>query len=112
MSSPKVLIILGAGSNTGAKVAEKFIEKGYKALLVSRSGTTVKGGFSIELDLSDPESVGIAFKTCIKEFGSAPNIVIFNGNSKTPRLGEQSERSLLTVFSRCISHSVAGTFAR
>lgn len=80
ISSP-ILLILGAGSNVGASVAEAFAEKGYKIALASR---TIKKEDSnpnevhIACDLSDPLSVPDVF-TKVKEKFGIPSVVIYNG---------------------------------
>lgn len=80
-SSPLVAVVLGAGSNVGAKVAQQLGSDGYKVATVSRSG---KGGesnnvaLSIAADLVDPSAVSGIFEEVRTKLGE-PSVVVYNG---------------------------------
>lgn len=84
-SETRVLLILGAGSNTGRAVASKFLEGGYKVALVARRlepGQSEDGMLNIRADLTEAQAVVDAFETTRKVLGE-PNIVVYNGKYET-----------------------------
>jgi len=79
--STSVILIIGAGPNVGAAVAEKFAGNGYKVALAARSlssGIQPNGYLHVNTDLSNPENVPSIFREVKKSFG-IPNIVVYNG---------------------------------
>lgn len=80
-ASPLVLI-LGAGPNIGANVAEQFATQGYRIVLSSRKqheGT--KPAYSyVQGDLAEPKSVVDIF-TQVREHHGEPSVVVYNGKS-------------------------------
>ncbi|KAL1608178.1 hypothetical protein SLS60_003117 [Paraconiothyrium brasiliense] len=84
MSITGVVIIFGAGKRVGASVAAKFASIGYKVALVSRSGTGTineEGYLSLKADFTDPRSVAPAFDAAETEFGTPPNVVVYNAGA-------------------------------
>lgn len=78
---PRVLLILGAGSNVGSGVARAFAEKGYKTVTTSRSPKAKIEGESdlhVQADLSNPSSVAEVFEKVRKALGP-PSVVVYNG---------------------------------
>jgi NAD(P)-dependent dehydrogenase (short-subunit alcohol dehydrogenase family) len=87
MSSPSVVLILGSGPRIGAAVAKHFGGTGCLVAIASRravGGKTAEGYLSIKADLADPSGVPAIFEATKQQFGSAPNIVIYNAASLTP----------------------------
>lgn len=88
-SNTPVVLILGAGVNIGANVANAFIARGYNVALASR---TIKedanhpNQLNIKGDLADPSSVRRIFETVKAKVG-LPHVVIYNGNGPTPPPG-------------------------
>lgn len=83
MSDSKVLLILGAGSNTGLATVKKFASEGYKVAAVSRhpSDELKKNAqLIVPADLKDPSQVEEVFKQVTKKLGP-PHVVIYNGSS-------------------------------
>ena len=77
----RTILILGAGSNIGRAVAERFARDGYKVALAARSmadGISDDGFLNIQADLSDPYTVRHTFDATARAFGP-PNIVVYNG---------------------------------
>ena len=77
MSSP-VALILGAGKNIGASVAEKFASNGYKVAIASRQKGDASKYTALQADLSDVSSVKSVFDETRKSLGE-PSVVIYNG---------------------------------
>jgi NAD(P)-dependent dehydrogenase (short-subunit alcohol dehydrogenase family) len=80
-SVARTLLILGAGSNIGAKVAQKFTSTGYRVAIVSRTGAAVPpstAALSIVADLADPSSIHSVFEEVRTKLGE-PSVVVYNG---------------------------------
>lgn len=80
-SSPRVAVVLGAGSNVGAKVAQQLTSEGYKVAAVSRSGKGVDSNgvaLSVAADLADASAVNGIFEEVRTKLGE-PNVVVYNG---------------------------------
>jgi NAD(P)-dependent dehydrogenase (short-subunit alcohol dehydrogenase family) len=76
-----ILLIIGAGPNVGAAVANKFAGEGYKVALAARSlsdGIQSNGYLHVRADLSNPENVLAIFRE-VKRTHGIPNIVVYNG---------------------------------
>ncbi|KAJ6084422.1 hypothetical protein N7486_011222 [Penicillium sp. IBT 16267x] len=114
MSSPSpILLILGAGSNVGASVAQAFAEKGYKIALASR--TTKKENnnsneFHISCDLSDPLSVPNVF-TKVKETLGTPSVVVYNAAAATRADFQDPLSTPLADFNKSLNINTASVYA-
>lgn len=78
-----VVLILGAGANTGDAVATKFEAEGYSVAIASRSiveGKISAKRWSYRLDLHDLSAVSELFQKVHKETG-IPSVVIHTGES-------------------------------
>jgi NAD(P)-dependent dehydrogenase (short-subunit alcohol dehydrogenase family) len=88
MSTPPILLILGAGPNIGASLSRSFASKGYKIATTSRRGgleesnTNSADHLSIKADLSDPSSVAGVFEKVKQKWG-VPSVVVYNGKYPT-----------------------------
>jgi NAD(P)-dependent dehydrogenase (short-subunit alcohol dehydrogenase family) len=83
----KILLVLGAGSNIGRGVADRFLAAGYRVALVSRSAPASSGSDStlhLQADLKDPSSVPGIFDAVKARFGAAPTVVVYNAAALTP----------------------------
>ncbi|EEU37186.1 uncharacterized protein NECHADRAFT_92268 [Fusarium vanettenii 77-13-4] len=86
MSAPNhpVILIFGAGANTGYGVADSFSRKGYKVAIVSRGALTPvfeeRDFLHIRGDLADAASVEAAYQRTVDELGT-PSVVVHNGES-------------------------------
>jgi hypothetical protein len=79
MSSP-VLLIFGAGGNTGLSVVQKFRQGGYKTATVSRNPSDAlkaASDTSYPADLSDLSTVERIFREVEADLGQ-PSVVIYN----------------------------------
>ncbi|KUI68969.1 1-deoxy-11-beta-hydroxypentalenate dehydrogenase [Cytospora mali] len=80
MSSTPVLLLFGAGANTGLATAKKFAKEGYKVAAVTRSPSAElkeTAHLILSADLTDPSSVETVFETVTKELGT-PHVVVYN----------------------------------
>lgn len=87
MSTPSIILILGAGPRIGKAVAETFSQQGYKVALASRSGTgskTTDGHLSLKADFNKPDSIPAVFDAVKSEFKAAPSVVVYNAAALTP----------------------------
>ncbi|CAK4034489.1 Hypothetical predicted protein [Lecanosticta acicola] len=83
LSTTKVLLILGAGSNVGASVAAVFAQARYKIALAARKlqdAVDKDGQLRFQSDLADAESVDSAFDKVSATFGP-PNVIVYNAAS-------------------------------
>ncbi|ROW05820.1 hypothetical protein VMCG_05130 [Cytospora schulzeri] len=80
MSSSPVLLLFGAGANTGVATAKKFAKEGYKVAAVT-GHPTVELKETAHLILpavwTDPSSIEEVFETVTKQLGT-PHVVIYN----------------------------------
>lgn len=82
MVSP-IILILGAGLRTGAKVAETFAKNGFKIALATRTTSNYQGNAKdlvIKADFSDSQSIKAIFDEVKAKIGT-PNVVLYNGMS-------------------------------
>lgn len=80
MSSTPILLLFGAGANTGLATAEKFAKEGYKVAAVSNHPSAElkeTAHLILPTEWTNPSSVETVFETVTKELG-APNVVIYN----------------------------------
>lgn len=80
MSSTPVLLLFGAGANTGVATAKKFAKEGYKVAAVTGHPTEeLKETAHLILPAvwTDPSSIEAVFETVTKELGT-PHVVIYN----------------------------------
>jgi len=78
-----IAFILGAGAHVGLAIANKFKQEGYRVAVGSRKPLQQKGLVPITVDVSNAGSVTKAFAEIKEKFGSAPNVIIFNGSSRS-----------------------------
>ncbi|KAL1882957.1 hypothetical protein Daus18300_000595 [Diaporthe australafricana] len=79
MSSPPVILIFGAGANTGLATAKKFAKEGYKVAAVSRNPSAelkAATDLIVPADLTDPKTVETVFEKVTQELGT-PHIVVY-----------------------------------
>ena len=97
MSAQQIILILGAGPRIGAAVAASFAHKGYKIAIASRKGTntkTIEQYLSLEADFADPSTIPALFNLTKEEFGSYPNVVVYNAPAMTPPPNKDSVLSI------------------
>lgn len=97
-SNVSIALILGAGPNIGASVAEEFASKGYKVVLTSRKiAENANPSFShIKGDLSQPNSVVDVFTQVRKLYGE-PGVVVYNGMSQMSHLERIRDSDWITA---------------
>lgn len=78
----KVAIVTGAARGIGLATTELFIEKGYRVAMIDRDGpeldkalTTVKSGYGINCDVSDPVAVDRMVAETLETFGRIDALV-------------------------------------
>ncbi|KFA71343.1 hypothetical protein S40288_08962 [Stachybotrys chartarum IBT 40288] len=87
MASQKILLVLGAGSNIGQSLTERFKSAGYSIALVSRSAPTSSGAsdevLRIQADLTNPGAIASIFETVKAKLGAHPTVVVYNAAALT-----------------------------
>jgi NAD(P)-dependent dehydrogenase (short-subunit alcohol dehydrogenase family) len=81
MSSPNVLLLLGAGPRVGKHVALAFTALGYKVALASRTPPQEPADpdtTHFRTDLSDPSTIPALFANVTEALGT-PSVVVYNG---------------------------------
>jgi NAD(P)-dependent dehydrogenase (short-subunit alcohol dehydrogenase family) len=77
-----VAFIIGAGSNVGTSVAQRFLQEGYKVAVGSRNPDSSKlreaGFYPVKIDVTDHATITAAFESLNQELGPA-NVVVYNG---------------------------------
>lgn len=87
MSSTPVLLLFGAGANTGLATARKFAKEGYKVAAVSRHPSAElkeAADLIVPADLTDPSTVETVFEEVTKKLGT-PHVVVYNGQCSLSR---------------------------
>jgi short-subunit dehydrogenase len=85
VSTPPILLILGAGPRIGKSVSSAFAAKGYKIALVARSldeEASTPNQLNIKADLANPQSLSSIF-TKVKVYLGLPSVVLYNGKSSS-----------------------------
>jgi NAD(P)-dependent dehydrogenase (short-subunit alcohol dehydrogenase family) len=75
----KTVVVLGA-RNLGGAIIEHFLEHGWNAAAVARSGDTLarvreRGALAVAADASDPDDLGSALATVREQLGSVDAVV-------------------------------------
>lgn len=81
MSSTPVLLLFGAGANTGVATAKKFAKEGYRVAAITGHPTAeLKEAAHLILPAvwTDPSTIESVFERVTKELGT-PHVVIYNG---------------------------------
>jgi len=85
MSATKIILLIGAGPNVGSAVAKLFASKGYKVATTSRGDSKLDSSyFHIKADVSQPDKIKGIFAAVKKQYGNAPNVVVYNAASFQP----------------------------
>ena len=79
MFSP-IVLLLGAGANTGTSLAKKFTSEGWKVVVARTIRDEIKQSSALQIsaDFSNPSAVEKAYKEVEAKLGT-PNAVIYNG---------------------------------
>ena len=82
-STRPVLLLLGAGSNVGLSIAQKFHSKNYKIAACARNPPPAFEQYTdllLPADLADPGVVEGVFQKCEEALG-IPSVVVYNGTA-------------------------------
>ena len=80
-STKPIILLLGAGLNTGLAVAKKFHSEGWQVACVARTDKPEFKPYQslfVQADFSDPKTLQAAFQKIETEIGT-PNVVTYNG---------------------------------
>lgn len=85
-NTPRILLVLGAGSNLSPHLHRVFAARDYKVALASRKGgegtganTNEENVIHIKADFTDPGAVAKVFAKTKEAFGASPGVVVYNG---------------------------------
>jgi NAD(P)-dependent dehydrogenase (short-subunit alcohol dehydrogenase family) len=88
MSTKPVALILGAGPNIGSALTSSLAKLNYRIATASRSGTNsinpTTGILTLQADFATPTSIPSLFSAVLKEYGTAPSVVVWNAATLTP----------------------------
>ncbi|HEX8488558.1 MAG TPA: SDR family NAD(P)-dependent oxidoreductase [Propionibacteriaceae bacterium] len=112
----KTVLVTGAGSGIGARVASRFVAEGARVVFTDRDGGAARdaaGGspatLAVELDVSDEQSVVAGFARA-EEAGFAPDVVVANAGVQLFGQDAQIAELELAVWQRTIDVNLTGTF--
>ena len=112
----KTVLVTGAGSGIGARVASRFVAEGSRVVFTDRDGGAARdaaGGspatLAVELDVSDEQSVVAGFARA-EEAGFAPDVVVANAGVQLFGQDAQIAELELAVWQRTIDVNLTGTF--
>lgn len=78
----QIILILGAGGNIGAHVAQHFSKNGFKVALASRTvkppTEETQDFLQIKADFNDPTTISSVFDE-VKTTLGVPNVIVYNG---------------------------------
>lgn len=106
MASTKIILIFGAGANTGLATVKKFASEGYKVAAVSRHPSEElkrSAHLVVPAHVNDPNQIEVVFEKVTAELGP-PHVVVYNGEFAS-RPGFMNSSSLLFRFSLIFSIS-------
>lgn len=113
----KMIFVIGAGSDLGNGVAEKFARQGFKLVLMARNEERLAGyaayfadkGYDAEtkmVDVTDFSAFAQTFQTAVQEYGT-PNVVFYNVGITAP--DDKSKLDAQTLVDHYIA-DVAGAY--
>jgi NAD(P)-dependent dehydrogenase (short-subunit alcohol dehydrogenase family) len=113
----RLVVITGAGSGLGAATARKFIQEGWKTILVDlneQSGNAIAGELGerakfIQADVTDEESAKNVFKH-VAEFGRLRGLVNCAGIAYGEKVSGKAGAHQLDSFKRTININLIGSF--
>jgi len=96
----KTVIISGGSRNLGQYIAEKFINKKFNVINLSRSGSenVSDNYFFYKCDLSNNNNVKKVFKSLSRKFKNIDLIINCAGNSKKEFLNFESNKNWISCF--------------
>jgi NAD(P)-dependent dehydrogenase (short-subunit alcohol dehydrogenase family) len=112
----KTVLVTGAGSGIGARVAARFVTEGARVVFSDRDGGAAQeaagdspAALAVELDVSDEQSVVAGF-TQAEAAGFAPDVVVANAGVQLFGQDAQIADLELAVWQRTIDINLTGTF--
>ena len=106
MSAKPIALVTGGNRGIGLAIANSLKADGFHVVVTSRSGETISGVDSVQMDVTSDQSVEEAF-TFIEKTWGIPEIIICNaGMTKDALVMRMSEED----FSHVIDTNLTGTF--
>ena len=106
MSAKPIALVTGGNRGIGLAIANSLKADGFHVVVTSRSGETISGVDSVQMDVTSDQSVEEAFAFIEKTWG-IPEIIICNaGMTKDALVMRMSEED----FSHVIDTNLTGTF--
>jgi len=111
------VLVTGGGSGLGEATARLFAERGAKVAILdfdAERGQKVAdeiGGFFAQVDVSDADSVEVAVKDIVSEFGEAPRVAVnCAGIGVAKRIVGREGKLSLDLFDKVIRVNLYGTY--
>ncbi|EPQ55708.1 NAD P-binding protein [Gloeophyllum trabeum ATCC 11539] len=111
--APPVLLVLGAGSNVGLKVARKFASHGFKVAVAARNPSdevSKAGDLVVKADFADPSAVSSVFEK-VKATLGIPSVVVYNAYSAHASPGGLPLAVPIADFSKDLVVNAASAYA-
>lgn len=102
----RVALVTGGNRGIGKAIAEKLIADGYKVAITSRDGSGPEGALKASADLTDAESLDVAFAEIEAELGPIEILVANAGITNDQLLLRMSDED----FENVINTNLSGTF--
>lgn len=102
----RVVLVTGGSKGIGRRMAETFLEAGYRVAATYRSGSVPEGVFGVRCDITDSAQVDEAFAAIEAELGAVEVLVANAGVTKDTLLMRMSEADFVDV----VDTNLSGAF--
>ena len=106
MLTPRTVLITGGNRGIGRAIAERMVADGHRVAVTARSGEGPEGTLTVRADMTDAESIDLAFREVETALGPVEVLVANAGITKDTLLLRMSEEDFTSV----IDTNLTGTF--
>lgn len=98
----KVLVLTGASGGIGAAISRRFLDSGYRVVLIDRDKPSLDGlaagsGMAIAADVTDAEAMRAAATLVVERFGGAHVLIANAGIGPEGTIADTTEEGWLSV---------------
>jgi 3-oxoacyl-[acyl-carrier protein] reductase len=106
MSTPRTVLVTGGNRGIGKAIAEEFIRAGYRVAVTVRSGEGPAGSLSVKADVTNSESLDLAFAEIEEKLGPVEILVANAGITRDTLLMRMSDED----FEDVLNTNLTGSF--
>ena len=106
MSTPRTVLVTGGNRGIGKAIAEEFIRAGYRVAVTVRSGEGPAGSLSVKADVTNSESLDLAFAEIEEKLGPIEILVANAGITRDTLLMRMSDED----FEDVLNTNLTGSF--